>query len=459
MFDVGAIIDGKYKVTGLCSDAGGMGTVLFVVDAAAQTPLALKYCKLAHEDVLLRFRREVRVMQEFRGNPYVVPILDANLSHNPPYFVMPFFEHGDVERQAPLVRSDLSVAEQYFNRMIDCIEQLHSHNIFHRDIKPQNFLVGNGTLVVSDFGLCTQLDSSTIFTRNSVFGGTPGYIPPEFYNGGFRNADARGDIFMLGASFHSILCGEEAFPLGSERLPPAIGVVIERACASDKTRRYPSLAAFRQSLQLAFSVALGRTQGSGGVLGAQQAIIDRWKSTGQADSGEVCRFIDELAMRSDNEKTRICLDLPQDIFQAFAVAQLPPGELARFIQSYRAMAEFSSYGWAFAEVIADNAEILFSSPLVAEADKAEALNAAVIAADRQNRFAAMDTCKQMIMSVNTENLAQRVYELMVNHRFFFMENIDPYACRAPAIRHAIAMLKAAREEGFRAANTGNPFPF
>jgi len=119
MSSAGSVVDGKYKVTGLCSSAGGMGTVLFVSPLALpDTRLVLKYCNHTDDDTKNRFRREVRVMQSFNGSPYVAPVLDANLEHSPPYFVMPFFEHGDLMNQAAHLRQDLAVAEQYLNRMM-----------------------------------------------------------------------------------------------------------------------------------------------------------------------------------------------------------------------------------------------------------------------------------------------------------------------------------------------------
>ena len=459
MSSAGSVVDGKYKVTGLCSSAGGMGTVLFVSPLALpDTRLVLKYCNHTDDDTKNRFRREVRVMQSFNGSPYVAPVLDANLEHSPPYFVMPFFEHGDLMNQAAHLRQDLAVAEQYLNRMIDCIEQLHSKNVYHRDIKPQNFLVGNGTLVVSDLGLCVQPNSATAFTRTSVYGGTPGYMPPEFFAGGFRHADASDDIYMLGKTFFVLLSGLDTPDLTPGLLPPPLFVVIERACAPDKARRYPSLSALRQSLTLAFSVILGRANGSGGVLGTQQAIIDRWQSTNQTDLLELGQFIDELAMLSPSERHRVCIDIPSDLFYAIAEAPLPPGRLASFIQGYLEMSQHAEYGWSFAETVADNMSILFHSQHVFESDKADALKAAIIAADRQNRFAAMDTCKAMIASVQDSGLAHRVYELMLEHPSHFMEKMDPLTCRSPAVRQAIAILKANAEAVQQQSTMGNPFP-
>ncbi|MBA9856918.1 protein kinase [Ralstonia insidiosa] len=357
-------------------------------------------------------------MQEFSGNGAVAQIVDANLVHLPPYFVMPYFENGDVSKHTAFIRSRAEITEQYFMRMIDCIEQLHMRGIFHRDIKPQNFLLGGGNLVVSDLGLCTQLDSSTMFTRQSDWAGTPGFIPPEFLdNGGFRNADARGDVFMLGATFRNILAG--ALPIH-----PAIQAILSRATAPDKSRRYASLADLRQSLQSAFDVILNRQRGQAGALELKQRVVDKWTASHVADPGEIGTFIQTLLAASPAERETICLDLKVEIFQALAASPLQPGALSQFLDSYREMAEHSSYGWSFAETIADNCKILFASPYVGEEDKAEALRIAVIAAERQNRFAAMDTCRDMIVSVSDLGLAQRVHDLMMEYDYYFMQNID-----------------------------------
>jgi len=59
MFSAGSVIDSKYRVSGLCSAAGGMGTVLFVNSLAApDTRLVLKYCNRSDDDTKNRFRRE-----------------------------------------------------------------------------------------------------------------------------------------------------------------------------------------------------------------------------------------------------------------------------------------------------------------------------------------------------------------------------------------------------------------
>ncbi|HXO38216.1 MAG TPA: hypothetical protein VN872_06240, partial [Candidatus Acidoferrum sp.] len=97
MFEAGNIIDGKYRVEGLCSDSGGMGRIIFVTPLYAPFPfdIVLKYCKDTQEEQLKRFRREVRLLGTFKGNSKIVQIVDANLDHDPPYFVMKHYPNGD----------------------------------------------------------------------------------------------------------------------------------------------------------------------------------------------------------------------------------------------------------------------------------------------------------------------------------------------------------------------------
>ncbi len=96
------------------------------------------------------------------------------------------------------------------------------------------------------------------------------------------------------------------------------------------------------------------------------------------------------------------------------------------------------YGWSYAEVIADYMKILFSGPSVSYADKTLSLELAILAADRQNRFAAMNTCELMIMSINENNLAVHVKEMLAEYRNTFVANIEPSNCKNDVIRNFLS---------------------
>src|SRR5438477_8284829 len=138
MIEPNTIIDDKYFVEGVCSDSGGMGTLVSVtsLDGQESFPLVLKYCREEGEEFLARFKREVRLLQEFQGNSRVVEIVDANLNHVPPYFVMKYYSDGDLMGLREALAADFDLQERIFVQMIDCIAELHHAKKFHRDIKP-----------------------------------------------------------------------------------------------------------------------------------------------------------------------------------------------------------------------------------------------------------------------------------------------------------------------------------
>ncbi len=273
LIDVGDIIDGKYEVIGVCSEKGGMGTILFVkpVKLNAKTRIVLKYCKSTDVEDLQRFRREVRLLGTFKANSRVVQILDQNLLYDPPYFIMPYYPDGDLLAKADTLRASHDAQEQSFLQIIDCVQELHARETFHRDIKPQNFLCKGDHIVVSDFGLTTEIGSGTGFTRSSVFWGTHGYIPPEFLNGGFKHADAAGDIFMIGKTIYVLLSGRDPLYIVSDGLHPSLLHIIERCCHVSKDLRYQTLADLKQSLVAAYDLLLGRAGNFGKV---KQALTE-----------------------------------------------------------------------------------------------------------------------------------------------------------------------------------------
>lgn len=453
------VIDSKYLIRGQCSNSGGMGTLLFVTQIGMDAPvLVLKLCKLTDPEMLARFRREVRVMQQFHGNSHVMPILDANLDHDPPYFVMPHFEHGDLMSKAAIIRSNVGQLETVFYRMIDCIAQLHDKQVLHRDIKPQNYLLGNGTMVVSDLGLCSEHESLTAFTRSSQWAGTPGYLPPEYISGGFKDADAATDIFMLGKSFYAVLSGRDPMYLVPDGVPPQLFPVLERCCAVSKASRYQSLSSLKQSLTAAFDVLLGRAVGPGKVYALLRSISDRLRTSQQYLPDEVGQFVEELAILEKNDQHKVCLELPEEAFSLLSQS-LVQKHLGKFISIYRAMAEEATYSWSFAETIAKNMKVLFDSNAVSAADKAEALRAAIVAAVRQNRFAAMDTCKSMIVAIEDPELAQRVHDVLIQNDEHFIRSIDPTECKAVAVRSAVVSLKAAADSAASKTDDADDMPF
>lgn len=442
IFEMEDIIDEKYKVTGLCSDAGGMGTILFVKPLKTELPhqIVLKYCKANDDEQLSRFRREVRVLASFQGNSKVVQIVDQNLDHDPPYFVMRYYPDGDLSRVAPTLRDSYAVQEKCFLQMVDCLQELHACQVLHRDIKPQNFLIDGSEVLVSDLGLTTEIGSATRFTRSSAWWGTHGYIPPEFLDGGFKYADVAGDIFMVGKTMYALLTGRDPMYIVSDNIPSALLHVIERCCSVSKDHRYQSLSQLKQSLVTAYDVLLGRSGAFGRVKQLLSVIEDRLEHETKYHSDEVSSFIEELALLEAGDQIQICREMSLRVFSVLAQEPLA-SSLPTFLLIYEKLVEEREYSWSFAETIADNMRAVFDGVSAAPTQRAKALDLAIRAAHYMHRFTAMDTCRSMIMSIDQEELGFHVSPIILKHNDTFLTEIELSQCQNDAVRNALRNLK------------------
>jgi len=449
-YKIDDLIDERFIVTGICSDKGGMGQVLFVEDNVAEFSgkLALKYCRENNEECIARFSREVRLLESFSENSKVVKTLYSNTVNDPPYFVMKYYPRGDLTNIIDEISADRSKQESIFNKMINCISELHSNGIYHRDIKPQNFLLDGDDVIVSDFGLGMEPESSSRFTNSSMFWGTQGYLPPEFLNGGFKHADETGDIFMLGKSFYFLLTKQDPTYLMDNGVHSALSCVIERACALDKTKRYQSLSELKQALQLAFDVILNRGGKIGEVSQLISTIEDRLKNENKYSADRVIDFIDKLGLVGQEDQIRICQDLSQNFFSILSQKKLI-SHIEKSLKVYCKFVDSGNYSYNFAENIAENMKNVFSTQDVDSKIRASALEIAIDAAYRMNRFAAMDICSSMIRSVTEEDLGVHVAAIMQRHvaaimqkdDYSFIIHIEPSQCKCDPIIDFLRSLK------------------
>lgn len=442
MYDINDIVDNSYRVTGLCSDQGGMGVILHIeaLDEVPDFPIVLKYCRETEDEPLKRFRREVRLLGTFKGNSKVVQIYDKNLEHDPPYFIMRFYPDGDLVAHVESIRESPEIQEDKILQMIECVQQLHARNEFHRDIKPQNFLVDGNSIIVSDFGLTTEIGSDTAFTRSSTYWGSHGYIPPEFLDGGFKHADASGDIFMIGKTIYALLTGRDPLYLVGDNISSPIFHVIERCCAITKEQRYQSLADLKQSVVAAYDVMLGRAGSFGQIKQLLSSINDRLEQKGKYRSEEILKFIELLSLLDESDQVQVCHEIPKRIYGVLGQAPVMRG-LDSFLTVYEKLVEGRNYSWSYAETIALNMRKLFLSPDTSLPQKAKALELGICAAEYMERFAAMDTCKSLITSITDDELGLQVATVITNHRNGFAGEIEPSECNCDTIRNALRQIQ------------------
>jgi serine/threonine protein kinase len=268
-----------YRITNKLG-AGGMGDVYRAEDTLLARAVAIKFLKPtrnADQGAIDRFLREARLAASL-NHPHVCTVHEIG-EHGGEYFlVMEFLEGEPLDQRlmsGPLRPQELLA---YADQITDALQAAHAKGIVHRDIKPANiFITSRGEVKVLDFGLAkaaaladdVTFDDSPKTGRLTAPGllvGTPGFISPEQLRG--EEADARSDIFCLGATLYEMATGKPAFRaasaammvdsvLHSQPTPPSrVNAVLPQCCDEilskclEKTPelRYQSVAELRRDL-------------------------------------------------------------------------------------------------------------------------------------------------------------------------------------------------------------------
>jgi Tol biopolymer transport system component len=213
---------GPYEILGQIG-AGGMGEVYRARDPRLGREVAIKVLPASFSqdaDRLRRFEQEAKAAGVL-NHPNITAVYDIGSVEGAPYVVQELLE-GETLR-AVLVGGRLPQrkAIEYALQMSHGLAAAHDKGIVHRDLKPENlFVTRDGRIKILDFGLAKlmpfgegsgpQTNLPTVTgTEPGVVLGTLGYMSPEQIKG--KPADARSDIFALGAILYEMLSGKRAF--------------------------------------------------------------------------------------------------------------------------------------------------------------------------------------------------------------------------------------------------------
>lgn len=194
------------------------------------------------ENVKRRFAKEVKV-QSAVSHPNIVPIYGSDLAANPPYYLMPLAESSldkDLAKDRTLGGSFVSVLSD----IVAALEELHSMEIFHRDLKPQNvlrFSNGSGwTYAVSDFGLISMKESNlSELTKSGMGKGSDYYTAPEIHTD-LRKASPQSDIYSLGCILHEMVGTEPRIPFREIREGGEFAAILSGCTKDDPSKRFQS---------------------------------------------------------------------------------------------------------------------------------------------------------------------------------------------------------------------------
>jgi eukaryotic-like serine/threonine-protein kinase len=222
---------------------GAMGVVYKARDPLIDRTVAIKTVDLdtssdRTEAFERRFYREAKSAGQL-NHLNIVTIHDVGRSGGGAYIAMEFLEGKSLREiiDSGVVLSPEQIAE-IVAQVADGLACAHKNHVIHRDIKPANImLLDSGTVKITDFGIA--LLSKGSLTLGSVFG-SPKYISPEQVVG--QQADARSDIFSLGAVLYELLTGSPAFTASD--LDAVLCQVINEMPAAPSTRNRNIAAGF-----------------------------------------------------------------------------------------------------------------------------------------------------------------------------------------------------------------------
>jgi serine/threonine protein kinase len=277
-----AVPFGKYELLRKIA-SGGMGQVFLARERSSVERLVVLKLILPHlsedEEFLSMFLEEARLVARLQ-HPNLVTILDLSEVEGRHCLAMEYVQGDDVRRldkQARLkgrllppglvlrIISEAAAGLDYAHKARDA--QGIPLKLVHRDVSPQNILVGfDGAVKIIDFGVAKAAGSGHQ-TATGVLKGKYPYMSPEQASG--HHVDARSDQFALGVVMWELLTGKRLFKGESDmmtlrlvkdcqvpppsqinpRLPPGLDSLVLRALAPTPDKRYPDCAAFRLALE------------------------------------------------------------------------------------------------------------------------------------------------------------------------------------------------------------------
>lgn len=210
---------GGYQIESLAG-IGGQAAVYLARELAHDRPVALKVLTIeqsANPEFLSRFTLEAQTLAKL-SHPGIVGVYDSGQAGDYFYIAMQWVEGTtlrELVREKPI---DAPQAGELIEQLCDALAYAHGQGVVHRDLKPDNVLIGrDGRLKIADFGIAKLLEGSDsselMLTATHARLGTARYMAPEQMRGD-QPIDPRADLYALGVIFFELLTGELPLPFG-----------------------------------------------------------------------------------------------------------------------------------------------------------------------------------------------------------------------------------------------------
>jgi len=273
---------GKYEIQAEIG-RGGMGAVYQAYDPVLDRRVAIKVLAphLVWEPAFVeRFMREARAAARLKHTS-IVTIYDVGQQSTDDsggvlyYIVMEYLDGqtlaAHVRQHGPLPPAEVVAI---LRPLADALDYAHQCGLIHRDIKPGNIMISpSGQATLTDFGIARAVQEARLTATGAIMG-TPEYMSPEQAWG--EEVDSHTDLYSLAVVAYEMLCGRVPFsgttphavlykqihepppPIRQTRpdLPAGLEMVLAQALAKEPGKRYPTVTAFVDALEIALAVAL-----------------------------------------------------------------------------------------------------------------------------------------------------------------------------------------------------------
>jgi tRNA A-37 threonylcarbamoyl transferase component Bud32/putative methionine-R-sulfoxide reductase with GAF domain len=244
---------GAYEIVAPISK-GAMGAVYRARHVETGQEVALK--QLIELAEMRRFEIEARLLASL-DHPRVVRVLDHFEHRGRPFLVMVLVDGPDLA-QVLADRGDpgLPVGEavEYARQACEALAYIHAQHVIHRDVKPDNLILGDGGVVLVDFGVAREHRAAG--GRGTVAIGTPGYMAPEVFGG---EISPRADVFGIAATLWTLISGEPPQYGDVARLDvePRLQAALHAGLELDPNRRTASAEAFAAAIGVRLAPDVG----------------------------------------------------------------------------------------------------------------------------------------------------------------------------------------------------------
>jgi len=215
--------DKDYNVQKDAIGKGASCRVYSGTDCSDNTQIAVKVVNLKKlpEAAVNLLQQEIALLRNLKEEENIIHIMNHEIRVNKSQLliVLEFGEsdlHDYLKTQKPLVKCQ-RLTSYYgvmamWHQMLSAVHSIHKHNIIHKDLKPQNFLLVKGKLKLIDFGISERISADVTSMVINQPEGTPNYIAPELLGATFGSAASNrlgycSDVYSLGCILYKMCFG------------------------------------------------------------------------------------------------------------------------------------------------------------------------------------------------------------------------------------------------------------